>query len=170
MNKSILITLAVIFSSFLTVTGQGLKFGHINTTELMTSLPEMKAVQTELEAAFSQKESQLTTMQEDLRKQQEAYMQVAQTMEPAARAQKEKELMELNQKVQNFYALAQQEIQEKEQMLRTPIAQKVKAAIEEVGDENGFMYIFESLGGVTVYQSASSVDVMPLVKAKLGVN
>ncbi len=170
MNKTILLAIAIAFTSFSSVLAQKLKFGHINTMELMASLPEMQSVQTELETAFSEKENQLTTMQEDLRAQQQAYMETAQEMGPAARAAKEKELMELNQKVQQFYAMAQQEIKQKEQELRTPIAQKVKQAIQDVGDENGFMYIFEAVSGIAVYKSNDSEDITALVKAKLGVN
>ena len=47
MNKTILLAIAIAFTSFSSVLAQKLKFGHINTMELMASLPEMQSVQTE---------------------------------------------------------------------------------------------------------------------------
>jgi len=148
---------------------QPIKFGNVNTQEILMAMPELKNVQTQLESEYKQKENQLTTMQEDLKNQQDAYMKVAETMTPDARADKEKQLQEMGQKVQNFYMLAQQQLKAKEQELRMPLLQKVQAAIQEVGDENGFLYIFEVNSGVPLYHSAKTVDVTPLVKTKLGI-
>ena len=43
-------------------------------------------------------------------------------------------------------------------------------AVETVGDEEGFIYIFQinSQVEVTLYRSSQSVDVTPLVRKKLG--
>ncbi len=148
---------------------QPIKFGNVNTQEILSAMPELKEVQTQLENEYKQKENQLTTLQEDLKSQQDAYMKVAETMTPEARASKEKELQDMGQKVQNFFMLAQQQLKAKEQELRMPLLQKVQAAIQEVGDENGFLYIFEVNSGVPLYHSAKTVDVTPLVKTKLGI-
>ena len=146
-----------------------LKFGNVNTQEILMSMPELKDVQAQLEAEYKQKENQLTTLQEDLKKQQDAYMQKAQTMSPEDRAAKEQELQGMGQKIQNYYMLAQQQLQAKEKELKLPLLQKVQTAIQEVGDENGFLYIFEVTSGVPVYHSQQCVDVTPLVKTKLGI-
>jgi outer membrane protein len=100
---------------------------------------------------------------------QEEYMKLVKTMSAEERAQREDELTQMNQRVQNFYTLAQQLLQSKEQELKAPLLRKVETAIQEVGEENGFLYIFEVTSGVPVFRSAKSVDVNPLVKAKLGI-
>jgi outer membrane protein len=145
------------------------KFGNVNTQEILMNMPELKDVQTQLETEYKQKETQLTTMQEDLKKQQDDYMKIAETMTPQDRAAKEQELQQLGQKVQNYFMLAQQQLKAKEQELKMPLLKKVQTAIQEVGDENGFLYIFEISSGVALYHSDKSVDVTPLVKAKLGI-
>ena len=119
------------------------KFGNVNTQEILMNMPELKDVQTQLETEYKQKETQLTTMQEDLKKQQDDYMKIAETMTPQDRAAKEQELQQMGQKVQNYYMLAQQQLKAKEQELKMPLLNKVQTAIQEVGDENGFLYIFE---------------------------
>jgi outer membrane protein len=41
---------------------QPMKFGHINSAEILQAMPELKAVETELEAEFDKKEAQLLAM------------------------------------------------------------------------------------------------------------
>ncbi|MBN2165509.1 MAG: OmpH family outer membrane protein [Marinilabiliaceae bacterium] len=145
------------------------KFGHINSEEIFTAMPELQEVKKVLDEEYGKHEGNLTTMQEELKKGQEAYIAEAKNMTPEQRATKEKELIEMNQRIQNFYQLAQQQLQEKEQELKAPLIQKLQNAIQQVGNENGFLYIFDSNSGLPVYHSEKSVDVAPLVKAKLGI-
>jgi outer membrane protein len=64
--------------------------------------------------------------------------------------------------------MAQQSLAQKEQQLLGPIIEKVQKAINEVGTESGLVYIFDLGSQVILYHSSQSVDVAPLVKAKLG--
>jgi outer membrane protein len=148
---------------------QGLKFGHVDTEEIFAALPEMTLVEKTMEEEYKKQENQLTALQEQLRLKQEDYLKVAKNLAPDVRAQREQELQDFNQRVQNFYTLAQQQLQAKQQELQAPLVRKVETAIQEVGDENGFIYIFEKDAGVAVYLSDKSIDVAPLVKAKLGI-
>ncbi|WP_439181629.1 OmpH family outer membrane protein [Carboxylicivirga taeanensis] len=148
---------------------QPMKFGHINSAEILQAMPDLKAIEQQMESEFASKESQLMTMQEDLKNKQQAYQQEAEGLSKAERTAREKEIVEMNQKVQNYYMLSQQQIQAKQNELRAPIIQKLQAAIQEVGDEEGFLYIFELTSRVPVYASDKSIDVGPLVKAKLGI-
>ncbi|MBR8536506.1 OmpH family outer membrane protein [Carboxylicivirga sediminis] len=148
---------------------QPMKFGHINSAEILQAMPELKAIEEQMEAEFEQKESQLMTMQQDLQTKQQSYQQDVESLSAAERQAREQELMELNQKVQNFYLLSQQQIQAKQNELQAPVIQKLQAAIQEVGDEEGFLYIFEMTSRVPVFASDKSIDVGALVKAKLGI-
>ena len=132
-------------------------------------MPELKVIQTQLETEYKQKETQLATMQADLKSQQDEYVKVAETMPPAARAEKEQALQEMGKKVQNYYMLAQQQLKAREQELKMPLVKKVQTAIQEVGDENGFLYIFVTASNMPLYRSEKSVDVAPMVKTKMGI-
>lgn len=159
----------ILFSGMATWAQQPMKFGHINSAGILQAMPELKAIETQMETEFKEKEAQLTTMQEDLAAKQQAYQQEAPSMDAATRTAKEQEMMELNQKVQNYYVLSQQQMQAKQNELQAPVIAKLKSAIQEVGDEEGFLYIFEMSSRVPVFASDKSVDVAPLVKAKLGI-
>ncbi len=149
---------------------QSVKFGHVDSQALMAGLPDVANVQKTMESEYKTLEGKLTVMQEDLKKMQDEYIKTAESLTPQLRTTKEQEIMAASQKVQNFYTFSQQQLKAKEQELYLPIMQKVQKAIDEVGAEQGFIYIFESSVGFTLYHSDKSVDVASLVKAKLGIN
>lgn len=147
-----------------------LKFGHVNTQAIFAMLPELKTIDEQLKAEYSTLEKQLTDMQEALKSIQQEYVAGMQsnTLTAEQRSSMETQIQEGNQKVQTFYQQSQQTLQTKEQQLKQPIFEKVTSVIQEVGAENGFLYIFEEAGGLAVYKSAKSIDVSDLVKKKLG--
>jgi outer membrane protein len=49
-----------------------------------------------------------------------------------------------------------------------PIQEKAIGAVNEVAEENKFTYILDTGTGAVVYVSPESEDILPLVKAKLG--
>lgn len=168
------ITLTLISVLFFLTSGvnaqdQDLKFGHARVQEIMQAMPEFQEMQKQLESEYSRLENQLSTMQEDYQKMEQNYRESAENLMPQQRQQKEQELMKTSQKIQGFYQSTQQKLRKKRQELQKPIMEKLMRAVEEVGDENGFIYIFAAESGATVYQSDQSVDVTPLVKKKLGI-
>ena len=50
----------------------------------------------------------------------------------------------------------------------TPLQNRVIEAIEEVAKEHGLLYVFDMSQGNPVYASEESLDMLPLVKTKLG--
>ncbi|MFW6267769.1 MAG: OmpH family outer membrane protein [Marinilabiliaceae bacterium] len=170
--KSITLTLiSVLFflTSGVNAQDQELKFGHANVQEIMQAMPEFREMQQELEGEQERLENQLSTMQEDYQQMEQDYQESAEGLMPQQRQEKEQELMETSQKIQGFYQSTQQELREKQQELQEPIMEKLMRAVEEVGDEGGFIYVFAAESGATVYQSDQSVDVTSEVKEKLGI-
>ncbi|TLX76927.1 OmpH family outer membrane protein [Labilibacter sediminis] len=168
--KQLFIGIAMIATTSISAQSN-LKFGHVNTQAIFALLPELKAIDEQLQAEYTTLEKQLTDMQEALKTLQQEYITGMQsnTLTPEKRTSMETQIQEGNQKVQTFYQQSQQTIQTKEQQLKQPLFEKVSNAIQEVGAENGFLYIFEEVGGLAVYKSAQSVDVSDLVKTKLGI-
>jgi outer membrane protein len=77
------------------------------------------------------------------------------------------EIQEFEQKIQQFLATAQQDLQRQQEKLMAPIQQKIQTAIQAVGSENGFTFIFPD--AMPSFVGADVQDVTPLVKAKLGI-
>lgn len=87
------------------------KFGHVNTQEVMQSMPELAKVNGRLEALSKQKENDMKAMQEELQRKADLYDKQASTMNATKKQETEAELQSLYQKVQQAYQDAQQEIQ-----------------------------------------------------------
>lgn len=165
--KKILLLLAVALGA--TVTASAQKFGHFNSSTFIESMPAVKEVQKTMDAEQTRIEATVTTLNEDFQKMYQEYQQKGPQMTEAEQMQKEQELQESYQKIQQFVQVSRQELAQKQQELMMPIFQKVMRAVQEVGTENDFLYIFEEKGGMTPYVSATkSTDVTPLVKKKLG--
>lgn len=73
----------------------------------------------------------------------------------------------LQMKVQQYYQSAQTLLQQKQEELQAPIREKLRKAIEEVGAENGFLYIYDL--NTLLYKSGDAIDVTPLLKKKLNI-
>ncbi len=142
------------------------RFGHIDTQALLESMPERNNIQTEIESAAGEYEQEILRMQGDLEGKVAEYQQKAESWPVAIRSQKEQEITQDQQGLEQFYATVQQELGLLEQSLLEPMIERARKAIEEVGTEEGFTYIFDTSTGSTVYNGGE--DVLDLVKAKLG--
>ncbi|MGQ1908563.1 OmpH family outer membrane protein [Marinifilum sp. RC60d5] len=148
---------------------QTAKFGHVDSNQLLSIMPEKAAAQTQIQAKAAEYDKQVKEMREEYQTLVNAYVEKRETLSDAMKATKEKEIQDLQNRMQTFDGFAQQELQKTQNELLKPIFDKASKAIKDVGAENGFTYIFDISTGVILYNSENSVDVMPLVKAKLGI-
>jgi outer membrane protein len=105
-------------------------------------------------------------MQSELETKFGEYQTKAATWPDAIRQQKEVELQRLDQGLQEFGMTVQNDLAQMEQRLLAPMIERVRVAIEAVGKEQGYTYIFDASTGVTLYNGGD--DVTELVKTKLG--
>ena len=133
------------------------KFGKVNTQTIMQSLPELSKVNGELEATAKQYENELKSMQEELQRQSEAYEKAKSTMNATTQQQKEQELQGLYQKIQQTYQDNQQALQKAQQEKMQPVLNKVRNAIQNVGNTGGYTYIFEEGAGVSTGTNVDDV-------------
>jgi outer membrane protein len=150
-----------------TASAQDLKFGHLNVQKLISELPEKQVADKELQSEAKKLQSQLQVMSQELDEKYSNYMAQRDSMSQLIRSTREKEIQDYDQRIQNFNKLAQQSLGQKEQELLQPIIEKVEKAIQVVGEEEGFIYIFDLSSQVILYNSDQSVDCEDLVKAKL---
>jgi len=151
------------------VFGQTGKFGHINSQELLTQMPESDSAQAEMQRVQSTYELQFEEMQVELNKKYEIYLQNRDTYTDLIRQTKEAEIQEMQSRIDQFQQNAGQELQAQQQELLAPILEKANNAIREVAEDNGFIYVFDVGQGNPIYFSDESVDILPLVKEKLGI-
>jgi outer membrane protein len=143
-----------------------LKIGYIDSGKLMNEMPETDTAQVKLKQFEQTMQSQLQTMGQEYKNKVQAYQNNVGTMSDLIRQTKEKEIGDLQQRIQAFQSSAQDAIQQKQQALYQPIIKKVKDAIDAVGKEYHYTYILDVSQGLVLYYNGD--DVTPLVKKKLG--
>jgi outer membrane protein len=148
---------------------QSFKFGHINSDELIQSMPEYDSATVKLEKFRKELVNALELMQVELNTKSEAYQKEAKNLSDIVKQTKEQELMDMQKRIQDFQTNAQTQLQNKQSEVFQPIYTKVDKAIKDIGKENGFFYVFDVAKGALLYfDEAKSVNVMPQVKTKLG--
>ena len=168
MKKVLKLTLAVVCVMFSTSLFAQ-KIGRINSQDVVVNMAEFKQAQTQIEALAKDLQAQAETIQVEMNNKLQEYQKSAETMTDAVRQLKEKELTDLNTRLQEFNQVAQQELQKKEQELMEPIIKKANEAISEVAKAGGYAVIMES-GSMVYFDEANVKDITPEVKTKLGAN
>lgn len=147
---------------------QNLKFGHVNTDELIQLMPEFDSASRRLESFRNDLINALEMMTVDFNNKNNTYQKEIKTYTDIVRQAKEQELLDMNRRIQEFQTNAQGQLQDKQTELFQPVYAKLDKAIKDVGKENGFIYIFD-VNGLRYFDATKSTDVLPLTKAKLGI-
>jgi outer membrane protein len=159
--------LLVSFASFAQTNDRPLKFGYTNVEYILMQLPESKQIESELKTHSAQLENQLKNKYAEYDTKVQAYEKGAATMDKVVREDKEKELMNLNNSIQEFQRNAQASLQQKERNLVDPVINKIDKAIKDVAKENGFTYV---ISNQALLAGPEDGDISPLVLKKLGVD
>lgn len=147
---------------------QEVKLGHVNSQEILSAMPERVTIEKTIKDLQDQWEKEMTKMREEYYAKMKEYQDKQATMPESIKQARQSEIGELEQRISTFQQTASTDLQKKQQELFTPVIDKVKKAINEVGAENGYLYLFDLSTQGIIYQSPKSNDVTPLVKKKLG--
>ncbi len=167
MSKILKLSLLVLIIVSTKLQAQAQKFGHINSTLLLQQMPETKNADTTVQKFGSTLESQLKTMTAEYQNKVNDYKNKEQSMADPIKDAKLKEISDLEQRIQDFQESAQSSIQKKKEEIYSPIIKKAEDAIHSIAKDKGYAYIFDTSVGAFLYAQDSD-DIMPLVKAKLG--
>lgn len=144
------------------------KFGMVDTNSLIQSLPEVKEVQTQLEASAKKYDEEGKKLQEEYQKKIQDFQTMNEKETPEAiQKRRVEEIQSLETKIQEFQATARQDLQRQQEQLMQPIQKKIMDAIQSVGTEGGYTMVFEK--GISLFNGKDVADVTAQVKAKLGV-
>jgi outer membrane protein len=166
--KTLLVAFLLIsFASFAQSNDQTLKIGYTNVEYILLQLPESKQIESELKTHSTQLENQLKGKYAEYENKLQAYEKGAATMDKTIREDKEKELMNMNNSIQEFQRNAQMSLQQKEKNLVDPVISKIDKAIKDVAKEAGYTYVFSNQA---LLAGPEDGDISPLVLKKLGVD
>ena len=145
------------------------KFGHIKTQEILTVMPEYTKAQTDIQTMQQQYDDEMKRLGEELNKKFAAYQQEQANLPKNIQERRQKELQELNERGMQMQQDAQQQLQQSWMQMLEPIAKNIDDAIKAVGQEGGYVYIFDlNATQIPFVNETLSTDVTSAVKAKLG--
>lgn len=149
---------------------QNLKFGHVNMQEIVALMTETDSANVKLEKYGNELNETLEGMKTEMNNKYQTYQQKSSTWTAAVLESKQKELQDMDQRLQQFQQNAQSEYGAMQQQLYAPIIKKANDAMQKIGKENGFIYIYDTSAGNLIYiNDTQSVDVTPMAKKALGI-
>lgn len=144
------------------------KFGHIDFAQLYRMMPGHDSIKQVYETYAKGLQNQLVQMQAELESKLTDYQANQTTWSNVIRQMKEREITDIQSRLEDFREQAQIDLRNKEEELTAPLIERARKAVEEVAKENGYTYIFNSSDFYLLYANPSD-DIMPLVKRKLGI-
>ncbi len=152
------------------VAAQAQKLGRIQFQEVVMAMPEMQAMQANLETFSRDLSDNLEAMQVEFNNKLADYQGNLNNYTDSVRSLKEKELQDLQTRMQQFEQSARQEIQTKQSELLNPIVTKARDAVSRIAAQGGYDVVYDESAGALAFVNETTVtDIAPQVKAALGV-
>lgn len=173
MRKIVVFGMFAIFlmGNIINAKAQEQKIGQVDIQYVLTALPEYKEVESSLKTLEAQLLKQSQDKEGEFQSKYQDYLQNGENMADVVRADKERELQQLQQSYTEFQQNAQVSLQNKSTELLNPLYTKIGDAIDEVAVENGYSHVF-NVGvaqlDIIIYGN-DKYDVSDLVLKKLGV-
>ena len=163
--KKIALILAVV-GLFSVQAAHAQKYGHVNSSEILEVMPGVDSLQIKLQAFQQDLQTMYENMMTEYQTKKEKFDREVGTMSSAVRQVREKELLDLGNRIQEFQASAQEDLEDKQYELAKPFQDAIQEAINNVAKANGYSYSFDT---ITLLYYGTSDDITPLVKKELGI-
>jgi outer membrane protein len=167
--RNLIATLCFVAAIGGTAQAQGtVKLGHIDRQALMLMLPERPAAEKKMQEFAKTLDDRLKAMGQEYQTKVAAAQARADSMTNTEQQVAMREIQELEQRISDAQDKAKEDLSKQENELLAPMVDRTNKAIKEVAAEGKFTYIFDTSTGTVLY-SDGGTDIMPLVKAKLGI-
>lgn len=143
------------------------KVAHIDVTQLLGAMPEMKTAEAELMKLQETYNADIQASMTELRNKVTQYQNEAPSKTKEENEKRAIELQGFEKNIGEAQQAAQQEFQKKQGELFAPISEKAKAAIDKVATAQGFDYVLDAQqgSGLLVFKGK---DLLADVKKELG--
>ena len=142
---------------------------HISTAAVLDAMPDKVYAEKELEKYYGELQRQLQSMAQEYQTKLQSYEANQATMSELMKQSKEKEIVDLQNRIQQFQANAESGFEAKRVELLTPILNKIQNAINAVSRENDLSYVIDTSTGAAVFLGEDAIDITYMVMKKLGI-
>jgi outer membrane protein len=144
------------------------KFGRVDFQSMITLMPEFATVQSNLQKVASDYQEHIEGMQVEANKKADELSKLPDTTSETQRQLKNREILELQQRIQEYYQVAEQGIQQAQIEQLTPLQDKAEAAIAKICKAQGIIAVFQ-IGAMVYLDEAQIVDITAAVRKELGI-
>jgi outer membrane protein len=164
--KKIAVALMLLVGATSFVNAQS-KIAHIDVTQLLSNMPEMKVAEAELKKLQETYNADIEASMTEYRNKLTQYQNEAPSKSKEENDKRALEIQGFEKNIGDAQQAAQQEFQKKQGELFAPISDKAKAAIERVAAAQGFDYVINAQQGAGLIV-ANGKDLLADVKKELG--
>ena len=166
MKKIIMIAALALMA--VAASAQETKFAYVDFNEIIMLMPEMDSARATMEENQKTNEEILMSMYEEYQLKAQQYEQKEATWTQAIRESKQKELMDIQARLEQTQQSLQQEMQQLQNSLQTPIYEKAQNTVSELAKAKGVAAVFEK-GSLLYLNPDQMVDLTPEARTALGI-
>ena len=138
-----------------------LKIGYVNSESIIKELPEAKESQQKLEGILKGWQEEIEKRGQALQAKYEEYQKQANMLNESSKQVRQKELVDDEQKLNQYRQEKQQELAAQREKIMKPIQEKVFKAIEKVAKDKKLSFVFDKATEVPVLYADPSYDYTP---------
>jgi outer membrane protein len=127
----------------LSIFAQDLKFGYFDRAEIFKNMPETVAASKKLDELQKRYKDEYDRIEGEYQKKGSDFVAARDSLPESIKQRRMSEIQDLEQRLQSYIKDSQADLQKQQQTLIVPINTKLMNAIKAVGQENGFVYIFD---------------------------
>ena len=166
MKKIIIIAAMALMS--VAAMAQETKMAYVDFNEIIMLMPEMDEARATLEENQKTNEEILIAMYEEYQSKVQQYEQKSATWTPAIRESKEREIMEIQSRLEQTQQSLQQEMQQLQNSLQAPIYEKAQSVVNALAKGQGIAAVFE-VSSMLYLDPEQLVNLTPDARVALGI-
>lgn len=140
------------------------KIAYVSVDEVVQLMPDYKKAMAEMSQFDSALQINYAETVRELNRQDSIYKTDSTKWSNAIRTANKEKMKKLLIDLQGFEGSYQQQMQQRQEELMTPVAQKATAMIQEVAKANGYTYVFRK---EALLVQPDTDDLMPAIRKKL---
>ncbi len=148
----------LVFTAALFAQQPALKIGYVNSETIIKELPEAKDAQSKLEGILKGWQDEIEKRGKDLQAKYEEYQKQSNMLNESSKQAKQKELVDDEQKLNQYRQDKQQELAAQREKIMKPIQEKVFKAIEKVAKEQKLSFVLDRATEVPVLYADPAYD------------
>ena len=146
------------------------KIGIVNSQQIFDLMPEKATAEAQLKTLSDRYHAEYELLQAEFDKKYADYQTVAAdaSTPETIKERRVQELQESDKKMREFERRAADDIAARRATLTKPITDKIHDAIRQAGEQAALDVVFDTAVTPVAYTGPTTIDLMPMVKALLG--